>query len=331
MKRPARHAHWWVQRLASAITLGAGVLLYSLAAQAAPPADVALSWQAPAGCATQPEIEQQLRPLTEGRLLESAGGRAHSFEIVARLARQDGAWSAHITLIGAQQKVLGGRALIARTEDCRALDVPASLVIATLLDGLSQQTAAPARSPPVPVLLTPFVAVAQGLGPGPRVGAGLGLELPLAVPLAFDATMYLPGQQLDEDGRGVRFWGLHGGASACPGQSILRSRAGGHAWTSAFSLRLCAGVQAGAVRARGAGLDESQSAWLPLVLLGLEPQLLWALNEVLTGQLALAARWTAVNPSFDWTIAGESPHQLTMERFSFAVRFGLMVRMPSRQ
>ena len=320
MTQPATRAHCAVQRLASAITLAAGVLFYSLVAQAAPPADVALSWQAPAGCATQLELEQQLRPLTEGKLLESAGGHAHTFEIVARLARQDGAWSAHITLFDSQRNALGGRALIARTEDCRALDVPASLVIATLLDGLSQRTVAPARSPPVPVALTSFVAVAHGLGPGPRLGAGAGLELPWAVPLAFDATAYLPGQQLDEDRRGVRFWGIHAGANACPGQSIR-----------GFSLRLCAGVQGGAIRARGAGLDESRSAWLPLVLIGLEPQLLWALSEVLTSQLAVAARWAAVNPSFDWSIAGESPGRLTMERFSFAVRFGLMIRMPSRQ
>jgi hypothetical protein len=295
-KRPVSRA-----ALASAITLVASVLFYSSVAQAAQRAYVALSWLAPAGCATQPELEQQLRPLTAGRALESSRGNAHAFEIVARLGRQDGGWRANITLIDSD-----GNAL-------------ASLVIATLLDGLSQRTAAPARSTHVPVKMTSFVAVAQGLGPGARLGAGLGLEWSWAVPVAFDATAYLPSQQLDENRRGARFWGVHGGASACPGKPI-----------HSFSLRLCSGAQAGAVRAEGAGLDESRSAWLPLVLIGLEPQLLWALSEVWTVQLAVAARWAVVNPQFDWSIAGEGPSRLTLERFSFAVRFGLMIQVPSR-
>jgi hypothetical protein len=199
------------------------------------------------------------------------------------------------------------------------------LVVATLLDELRHTPAPkPAPPPPPPPTSTPaepsrgvgigaFLSGAWGLAPRLALGAGLGVELPLAWPLVLSASAYLPGREVDDEGRGARFISFHGGAAVCP--KLVGRR---------HVLRLCGSAQVGAVVAKPVGLTESDQATTPLLLVGLEPELVLGLTPSWALALALGAYGVPVRPRFHWEIEGSAAQSFEAEPFALMVRIGVI-------
>ena len=141
---------------------------------------------------------------------------------------------------------------------------------------------------------------------------GIGIEFPIGLPLTLDTTAYLPGERLDEAGRGARFWGLHGGATLCKSLFGL-----------AFSLNLCAGTQVGAVWASGTALTESRSAWQPIWMLALGPKVRFSLSRTVSLDFSIAAAWVPVRPHFHWEIQDRT-EELAGGPFVAFARFGVI-------
>lgn len=293
---------------------------------AAEPARVALWWQAPvdAGCTTAQEIQRRVARLTDRTLLLAAAGP--SFRIVADVAPRDASWQAHIALLDVHGATLGTRDVQGRLPDCQALDVPSVLVISMLLDDLQQQEDARAHAAAggrrvrdsrlgVGVSATGVV----GFGPNPQLGVTLTGDLPVAgVPLLIAASSYLPFEQTDVIGRGMRSSSVHAGMSLCP--RLVRA--------GAMDIQLCAGAQAGLAWATAVGLSQSAGGLLPIVMLGLEPRLLIELTAGLAAQLSLAANWAAIRPNFDFTITGDGPRTLQSDPFVLMARIGFITSVP---
>jgi hypothetical protein len=283
-------------------------------------ARVALSWQAPpaSGCASPAEIEREVARLAEHELVT----RKQSYRIQALAFLHEGSWVASVTLLDEQGRFLGGRDVSGWYSSCRQLDVPVALVIATLLDGLRAPPPPPSKR--APSVRAPgaredrlgvgaFVAGALGLVPDPAFGFGAGVDLALGWPVALEGSVYLPRAEVDAAGRGARASAFHAGASACP--RLVGQR---------HELRLCGGVQAGAVVARGEGLSESLHAAEPLLLVGLEPKLLIGLTERWALQLSIAAHWVAVHPRFTWEIEGGEQRSVSAQPIAATARIGLI-------
>lgn len=282
------------------------------------PAHVALKWQAPtaAGCATQDEIESEVSRLTE----REPATRGPSFWIEAVALLHEGRWVASVALRDERGRIVGGREVSGDYASCRELDLPVALVIATLLDGLRApeaiEPAPPASSAELrtgKVGVRAFAAGAWGLAPTLAAGIGAGVELPLGWPVSIDATVYVPREQVDGAGRGARAFSVHAGAALCP-----------RLWGLRYALHVCGGAQAGAALARGVGLSESERAAKPLVMLGLEPQLVLGLTASWALQLSLAAQWVAVHPRFHWQIEGMDDGVLATRRFALTARIGII-------
>jgi hypothetical protein len=298
-------------------------------AEAAEPARVALLWKTPvgAGCASQEEILDQVSRLSERPLVS----KEHRFEIEALALLHEGTWVASVALRDEVGRVLGGREVTGPYLACRELDVPVALVVATLLDGLQE----PPAPVPVPVAeatapaavesarakpfyagklgLGAFVALAWGLAPKVALGAGLQVEVPVGWPLVLEASAYLPGSELDAEGRGARAFTFHAGTGLCP--RLVGQR---------HQLRLCGSAQIGAVVAQGVGLTEPERSAKPLFMLGLEPRLMLGLTTSWALQLSLGAHWVAVHPRFYWEIDGERQGPLGTQAFALLARIGVI-------
>jgi hypothetical protein len=284
----------------------------------AEPARVALTWQTPdsAGCATQREIETEVGRLTEREPIT----RGQSYQIQALALLHEGRWVASVALLDEHERILGGREVTGEFATCRDLDVPVALVVSTLLDGLRAPVVAPASAPasaaapkPGKVGLGAFVAGASGLAPTLAAGAGLEVQLPLAWPLVFEASAYLPREQVDSAGRGARSFSFHAGASLCP--RLFGQR---------HQLRLCGGLQAGAALAKGVGLTDNERATQPLVMVGLEPKLVLGLTKSWAAQLSLGVHVVALRPSFDWNIEGSGGRSLLVKPIALVARIGII-------
>jgi hypothetical protein len=307
-----------VGRRDRAFRLGFGALSFAAALSTASShaqeraAIVSLDWQPPPGegCATEQEIQQLVQRLTD----RGSG----SYRVVAVPTKDEQRWVATVTFVDSHGRAVGSRQVTVTeaSSDCRALDEAVAIVIATFVDGLE-------RDPPHPstasnqrerasIGLTSFLAGSIALGPAPGVGLGLGVELPMGIPLSLDATAYLPGERLDEAGRGARFWALHGGATLC--KSLFGQ---------ALSLRLCAGTQVGGIRASGTALTESRSAWGPLWLLALGPKVRFSLSRAVSLDFSIAAAWVPVRPHFHWEIQDRTV-ELAGGPFVAFVRFGVI-------
>lgn len=293
---------------------------------------VALAWKPPpgSGCATQDEIQAEVARLSERPLIT----RDPRFEIEALALFHEGSWVASVALRDAQGSILGGREVSGPYVSCRDLDVPVALVVATLLDGLREReepkpepvvAAAPAPAPepeqaaPLPawregkVGVGAFVAGAWGLAPPLALGGGVQVELPLAWPLVFEASAYLPGKKVDDDGRGVRAFGFHAGVALCP--RLFGRR---------HELRLCGGAQVGAVSAHGVDLTTSKRSTQPLLLLGLEPKFVLGVTSSWALQLGFGAHWVAIHPRFHWEIEGAGEGRLETRAFALLMRIGVI-------
>jgi hypothetical protein len=285
---------------------------------------VALAWKAPAGadCASGEEIRAEVDRLSETPLVTGA----QEFEIEALALAHEGSWVASVALRDAQGRILGGREVSGPYLACRELDVPVALVVATLLDEL-RHAPAPATAPPAPspspaaspaergrgIGVGAFLSGAWGLAPRLALGAGVGVELPLAWPLVLSASAYLPGREVDDVGRGARFIGFHGGAALCP--KLVGRR---------HVLRLCGSMQVGAVVAKPLGLTESNPATKPLLLVGLEPELVLGLTPSWALSLALGAYGVPIRPRFHWEIEGSGAQSFEVEPFALMLRIGVI-------
>jgi hypothetical protein len=282
---------------------------------------LALVWKTPAegACATSSQIRAEVAKLSDASLVE----RGHEFEIEALALLHEGQWVASVALRDAQGRVLGGREVSGSYASCRDLDVPVALVVSTLLDELRPQPAPPQApapaAPPAPAEprkalgVGAFVAGAFGLAPRLTLGVGAAVELPLRWPLLFSASAYLPGSELDAQGRGARVVSFHAGAALCP--KLVGQR---------HSLRLCGSAQAGAVVAKGVGLSDLRRAALPVVLLGLEPQLVLGLTANWALQVSLGAHWLPLRPRFYWDIEGSGEHSVETDAFALIARIGVI-------
>ncbi len=288
----------------------------------AEPARVALTWQTPdaSGCASQREIEAEVGRLTE----REPSTRGQSYQIQALALLHEGRWVASVALLDEHERILGGREVTGEFATCRDLDVPVALVVATLLDGLR----APAEPAPEPPASAPtdepkkpahklgvgaFVAGAWGLAPALAAGAGLDVQLPLGWPLVFEASAYLPREQVDGAGRGVRSFSFHAGAGVCP--RLFGQR---------HQLRLCGGLQLGGALATSVGLTDGGRAIKPLMMVGLEPKLVLGLTKSWAMQLSLGLHVAALRPRFEWNIEGSGERSLTVQPFALVARIGII-------
>lgn len=274
-------------------------------------------------CATSQQIRAEVERLSETALVTSE----QDFELEVLAFAHEDSWIASVALRDARGRVLGGREVTGPYASCRDLDVPVALVVATLLDELHLQpapqpvaTAAdpaplppPAPEPRRPIGVGAFVTGALGLVPRLTLGFGVEVEQPLAWPLVFSASAYLPGEETDAEGRGARGFSFHGGAATCP--KLVGQR---------HALRLCGSVQIGAVVAKGVGLTESDQATKPMVLLGLEPQLVLGLTPSWALQISLGAHWLPVRPRFDWEIEDSEEGSLEAKAFALMARIGII-------
>lgn len=310
-----------------AAALHAVALGTSAQAEAIAPARVNLAWQAPAaaGCATPEEIQGRVARLTD-RVL-AIGAQAPAFRITADVSPFEQSWRARIALENDRGLTLGTRDVQARLPDCHALDVPATLVIATLLDDLHHhevQSAAAAadsgtRSNRSNVAIGASAASAIGLGKRSWFGGALVVQWPaFGVPVPIEASVYAPVEDLDSRGRGMRSFGFHAGASLCPGLM------GG----SAVDLRVCFGAQAGGVWGKGVGLTSSNYGLSPLLMVGVEPKLWVAITKGMAAQLSATGHWVAVRPEFDIDIEGEGVRTFESNPFAVTARIGLISFLP---
>ena len=290
-------------------------------------ARVALAWKTPAegDCASSEQIRSEVDRLSETPLVSSQ----HDYELEALLFVHEGSWVASVALRDARGRVLGGREVTGAYASCRDLDVPVALVVATLLDELKRKPEPPASAPaaeptPLPapapnkeprgaIGLGAFVSGALGLVPRLTLGFGLDVELPLAWPLVFSFSADRPGSETDAEGRGARGLSFHGGAATCP--KLVGQR---------HVLRLCGSAQVGAVVAKSVELTSSGQAIKPMVLLGLEPQLVLGLTPNWALQLGLGAHWLPVRPRFHWEIEGGADGKLEAEAFALIARIGII-------
>lgn len=248
------------------------------------------------GCASPSEILRLVRPLTEQTLtLESASATAR---IVAVIAREPLRWIATLRLVDRAGRSRGMRRVAQSSADCRGLDEAVAVVIATLADGVDHGRAERGMRRPGGrelIGLAAFLAGAVALGPGPWLGPGIAVELPIGLPLALDATVYLPRDRLNAAGRGARFWGFHGGATLC--QPLFGS---------SLSLNGCLSTQLGAIWATGAALTDARSALSPVWLLALGPKLRLAASPAASFELSISAGWVPIAPHFHWEIQGDT-------------------------
>ncbi len=312
-------------------------------AEAAPGA-VQLSWRVPegSGCATEDEMRLQVERLSERAPFVAAGLRA-DHTIAGEIEAYETTWRARIMLRDAAGKELGQREVIGRSPTCRTLNVPVALVIVTLADSLLEApppTTVESAAPPAPRLkpvvqkpaLAPqppheaSTALALGLGvfgaldlsllPSATAGIGAALEARLPLPVALEAALYAPVDDLDAQGRGARLVLWHFGAAVCP---ELRLSRGGP-----LRAQLCAAGQIGAIDAAGRGLTEATSAQRMVAVLGFEPKLVWFLGRSFTARASILAGWVLAQPSFRVDIEGQAPRIVRSDPVALQLRLGFM-------
>ena len=305
--------------------LAALLLSYSLtsAVAAEKPVQTALSWRAPeqSGCADPSEIRTRIARLTE-RTFTSYESTTTDFQIVAELAPASGSWRADIALLDRAGRTLGTREVQARIPDCRGLDVPSALVIATMLDDVYAAQLDAARDPPQArnrrLAIGASATAAFGGGPRPWLGTTLVVEWPFyGMVMPITASAYLPVEQRDSVGRGTRSVGFHGGAAVCPQLGVAM-----------LELRLCVGAEMGGVWATGVGLTKDRSGVQPMLLVGLEPKLLLSVTPDVAIQVAGAGYWVAVRPTFDFQVRGQGTQRLEAYPFALMGRIGIISFLP---
>jgi hypothetical protein len=276
-----------------------------------------LRWTTPANsaCSTQAQIEARLANLSTLHLVQDADPGVR-YRIGARLRAREGVWAAELTFSDGAHHPLGTRVVHGRSPDCRTLDVAVAVVISTFLDGLRPVTSNTARRTSPPGAIGVGLGVEVGIGRTPLPRASLRYQLPLALPSVLEVNGVWPGLQHDVLGRGARFWEIDVGASLCP--RVFRRR---------LQLSVCAGLRAGAIAAWSFGLRAPRRAALPVVWIGLEPQLGSEFAPGWVWQLGVNAGVLAVRPRISWTIAGEPDAELAVDEFWIGLRVNVMGRL----
>lgn len=288
------------------------------------PAHAWLSWEAPQeSCATAGELRRKLGLLVQRPVRWASRADGGRFGIQVSVLAKDERWKAHVTLRDRDNKVLGTRELWSRFGECRELDVPIALVIATLIDGLWEQLApqpvSAAGSPAQRAALGASVGAVLGMGDGLWGCAGLRVELPGAWPVALDTSWYPQVAHVDASARGARIGAGHAGVSLCP-----------YLWrnTRGDGLRLCTGLQVGAYWGSGTGLTVQHSRVLPLLLFGVGPALELPLGMPnLSVRASLQGRWAAVRPQLGWSV-GSVRGSVQPETLLLGAQISLMGRLP---
>jgi hypothetical protein len=301
-----------------------GVLLVGLLVSAQPPehadpAEIAreldLHWQVPPTCPG----ESQLRRLVEDALFEEADTtRKTGLRVAARIA----------TTVNGYELVLELREgqVVENTEieadSCEILAEFVALKVALALNPASgfgtaaitedpPPAAAPAPlepAPPEPAPLseptpTPPSAFLQTLGgvgrgilPTVDVGPALAIGLQGAHWRTFVGAyvLFSPHARLPElDTAGVQFVHPGGELTAC--YQLRDAR---------VAAPICAGIHAGAVRARGFGLDINSTVWRPHLGAAAEVSLVWPADARVRFAARLATQMTLLAPRFHVTGAG---------------------------
>jgi hypothetical protein len=312
-------------------------------------ATVQLAWSVPegSGCADEDEMRGQIERLSERSPLLPSGTPA-SYTIAASIEPFETTWRARVELRDGAGLALGARELLARSPTCRTLNVPVALVVVTLIDSLLPGTtplAAPQAAPPPspkPVLRRPvpapapsaaarqdndartlglgaFGALAVGILPSAAVGLGAAIELRTPLPLAVDASAYLPVDELDAQGRGARFVLWHGGLGVCPELGVSRA-------APPFGVRaqICAVGQLGAISAAGRGLTESRHASRLVAFVAIEPKLVWFLGKSVSLRASLVAGWVIERPRFTLDVEGLPRRAFQSDPAMLLLRIGVM-------
>jgi hypothetical protein len=169
---------------------------------------------------------------------------------------------------------------------------------------------------PLVLGLGAFAALDLSLLPSATPGFGAAVELRVPVPIAIEAAIYLPVEELDAQGRGAEFSLWHFGAAVCPELRISRG--------ATLRAQLCGAGQLGAINAAGHGLTQAATAQRLVAVLGFEPKLVWFVNDALTARASILAGWVLARPSFRVDIEGQSPRILRSDPVALQLRVGVM-------
>jgi hypothetical protein len=216
--------------------------------------DVALQWVQHDGASTCIGDRELAAALT-ARLGNAPAHGQTRLVIDGEIAPSGSGWTAAIHTADEHGVVLGQRDLHEPAADCRALDDKLVLVIALIIDPeLLDEAPAPAAIERVAVLApkppwqfgaSVAALASRGMLPGFGFGTAIAarIEPPRGWPIEISTTLW-PYDRANAEPGGATLLELTGGLALCP--------------RLAGPLALCAGVQAGEVRARGFGFDRNQ-------------------------------------------------------------------------
>lgn len=285
----------------------------SAASQPATPADIAhddfLVWHAPAGCSTAAAIRERVTDLLGQPELD----RRHVRRVEGRVSETREGWALHLTLVDAS----GSRERQLASPHCADLAEAAAVAISLAFEAararersepsaaLEPAPAAPSAEGPASAAPDSPASAPPAAPPAPASGAlqpWFGAELWLdghALPVAAAGTSLVAALRASDLRLGVFAGWLPGvERSVAPGQSVHFSlllggvRACYTLGHGVIDTALCAGVEAGRLSARGAGLLSARST----ADLWLAPQLGLELASALSSHLALQLRADAITP-----------------------------------
>ena len=220
--------------------------------------DVALQWVQRDGAAACIG-DRELAAAVTARLGNAPAHGQTRLVIDGEIAPSGSGWTAAIHTTDEHGVVLGQRDLHEPAADCRALDDKLVLVIALIIDpDLLDEAPGPT---PKPITIERVVTVAskppwhfgasvaalasRGMLPGFGFGTAIAatIEPPRGWPIELSATLW-PHDRANAEPGGATLLELTGGLALCP--------------RLAGPLALCAGAEAGEVRALGFGFDRNQ-------------------------------------------------------------------------
>ncbi|MEO8846400.1 MAG: hypothetical protein ABI591_18810 [Kofleriaceae bacterium] len=213
--------------------------------------DVALHWVQHDGAATCIG-DHELAAAVTARLGNAPARGQTRLVIDGEIAPSGSGWTAAIHTADEHGVVLGQRDLHEPAADCRALDDKLVLVIALIIDPelLDEAPAPPAIervvvAAPWHVGASVAALASRGMLPGFGFGTAIAarIEPPWGWPIEISTTLW-PYDRANAAPGGATLLQLTGGLAICP--------------RLAGPLAVCAGVQAGEVRARGFGFDRNE-------------------------------------------------------------------------
>jgi hypothetical protein len=283
-------------------------------AQQERPALAHLDWHAPpaAGCIPARELEREVEALLD-RPVFTARSRADHV-LSGEIQNRGDDWVAVLRLQTRTGAVSGTREVLV-SGACARLNRPLVIVIATLLD---TQTTESADDPLARLGLGLNLDGDLGTLPNASAGANVLAELtpsPTWPRLRLQLGGRLP-QRETNAGIGANFMVFRGALAVCP--ALLAGQA--------LALALCAGVEAGAMRAQALGLTPSRSPTRMLAAVPLELELSWQLLSRLALRLGLGFSLALLRPAFYFEDEGRQTHVVHhVPVWSATAHFGFIV------